>query len=283
MPGRQRHSRKLFRVKVVQQTGVWRALLCNCREHAFIVESHLMTPKPLAHWLLIALLLGAPQARGQAVCSSDGQPLPRRLVERFINADCDTCWADPVTNPTKNDELALDWIVPGSQNDEAPLAAAASSDAWLRLSALKHARPTAHDSRMTDLSPWPEASLRLAHGVALGGYVGASIEFRLPKTARLDAPPQAWLVLVETLTQGSEGSPVSRNLVRNVFQPSWNMHNSLLIEEQLSFKETRPLSIPPGANPQRLRLVGWVQDSQGQTLLATQTVCEPPDESEKSP
>ena len=97
-----------------------------------------MTSNPLARWALITSLLGTPLAQGQSVCSSDDQPMPQQLLERFINADCDLCWADPATPAAANDELALDWIVPGSRGDDAPLAAAASRDAWLRLETLKH-------------------------------------------------------------------------------------------------------------------------------------------------
>ncbi len=240
-----------------------------------------MTSNPLARWALITSLLGTPLAQGQSVCSSDDQPMPQQLLERFINADCDLCWADPATPAAANDELALDWIVPGSRGDDAPLAAAASRDAWLRLETLKQSRPNTHESRLTGVAGWPGASLRVAHGLALGGYVGASIELTLPKGARGDTPPQVWLALVETLAPGTEGSTVSRNLVRNVLQPSWNMRDALSINEHLSFKEIRPLTIPAGANPQRLRVVGWVQNDQGQTTMAVQSVCVPPDESEK--
>ena len=39
----------------------------------------------------------------------------------------------------------------------------------------------------------------------------------------------------------------------------------------------RPLSIPPGTTPERLRVVGWVQDASGRVLTAAQSVCVPAD------
>ena len=67
----------------------------------------------------------------------------------------------------------------------------------------------------------PLVKLRVAHGLALGGYIGASIELTV------DAIPagnwQPWLLLLETIPAGMEGTPVTRNLVRNVLIPSWQI------------------------------------------------------------
>jgi hypothetical protein len=209
------------------------------------------------------------------VCSSDGQVPPQALVERFINAECDTCWSDPSTPTSAQGALALDWIVPSPHGDAAALSAAASRDALLRLESLNRNQPATQASHTVPVSAWPGASLRVAHGVALGGYLGASIELTLPQSETAKWPLQAWLVLVETLPPGVADSPVSRNLVRNVLQTSWNMRDALLISEQMSFKEMRALNIPDGANPQRLRVVGWVQDASGQIMIAAQSACQP--------
>jgi hypothetical protein len=107
--------------------------------------------------------------------------------------------------------------------------------------------------------------------------LGASIALTLPVNDFVKWPVQAWLVLVETLPPGVADSPVSRNLVRNVLQPSWNKREALLISEQMSFEEMRALNIPEGANPQRLRVVGWVQDASGQIMVAAQSACQPED------
>jgi hypothetical protein len=33
------------------------------------------------------------------------------------------------------------------------------------------------------------------------------------------------------------------------------------------------MSLPPGANPQRLQVVGWVQDAQGRIVAAARSNC----------
>ena len=235
--------------------------------------------QPLSHYrpstACIALMsaLSALPAHSQSLCSSDGQTPPTALFERFINAECDTCWRDPSTPTGGTDALTLDWIVPSPLGDAAALSAAASRDALWRLESLSRSAPSTQNSQRIQVTAWPGASLRVAHGVALGGYLGASIELLLPQSHGLTWPLQAWLVLVEPLPPGVADSPVSRNLVRNVLQTIWNMRETLLNSEQLGFKEMRALNIPEGANPQRLRLVGWVQDAQGQILATSESAC----------
>lgn len=229
----------------------------------------------------LAVVLCALPARAQSVCSSDGQAQPQALLERFVNAECDTCWSDPATPPAPQGALALDWIVPSPLGDAAALAAAASRDALLRLESLNRQKPATQSSQRIRVSTWPGANLRVAHGVALGGYLGASIALTVPQSKAVSEaikwPLEAWLVLVETLPPGVADSPVSRNLIRNVLQPIWNMGNALLISEQMSFKEMRAMNIPEGANPQRLRVVGWVQDASGQIIVAAESACLPED------
>ena len=244
-----------------------------------------MTPHPLENqapafaetwrraFLLIALLLCTPLAHSQSACSSDGQPAPTALLERFINADCASCWRDPTTPVASSGALALDWISPGSQGEDAPLAPAANRDALMRLAELNQAQPKAQISQISTVSGWPGATLRVAHGPAVSGYLGASIELTLPPGTVMTTPLQAWLVMVETLPQGLEDSPVSRNLVRNVLQPTWHIREALQNKEHLSYKELRPLNIPPGAKPERLRVVGWVQDASGRVAMAAETAC----------
>ena len=82
------------------------------------------------------VLLTAPiQAQAQSFCASDGQPVPVQLIERFINADCDSCWSDPATPRPGLGGIALDWIIPGGLDEDAPLSAVATRDALARLEA----------------------------------------------------------------------------------------------------------------------------------------------------
>jgi hypothetical protein len=176
--------------------------------------------------------------------------------------------------------LVLDWIVPGAQGDDAALSAAATQDALVRLAEFKRPTPETQSSHLVNVSGWPGATLRVAHGPAVSGYLGASIELILPAGTRIDTPLQPWLVMVETLPPGFESSPVSRNLIRNVLQPTWNMRESLQTSEQMNFIEIRPMNIPQGANPERLRVVGWLQDTGGHLLMAAESAC-PPEEKEE--
>ena len=217
---------------------------------------------------LLAALQAAPLAQAQSFCSSDGQPRPLALVERFINADCASCWADPAAPKPQPRELAIDWIVPGSKGDDAPLSAAASTDSRTRLAALGRTAPAQMDDARQPLVA-AARTLRVAHGLPFNGYLGTSIALQPAGTA----PWHAWLILVETVPAGTDGSPVERNLVRNVLQPPWDKHRTLLKSEQNKLLESRPMSIPEGANPQRLRLVGWVEDARGRVRAIAQSQC----------
>jgi len=216
-------------------------------------------------------LLAAAGAQGQSSsCASDGIPQPAALVERFISADCESCWSDAKTARAGRGELALDWIVPGSRGDDAPLSAAASRDSLTRLKALGRKSPV--QSETSRLKPRRDGhQLRVAHGLPFYDYIGTSIEL----TPATGGPWKAWLLLVETIPPGTEGTPVERNLVRNVFQPAWASADPLSKEEQMRLLESRPMSIPEGAKRERLRVVGWVENARGQLVAMAQSHCQP--------
>ena len=216
--------------------------------------------------LVLALAaLASPWAAGQSYCSSDGQTQPARLLERFTSADCETCWADGSAR-AEPDELALDWILPGTKGEDAPLSAAASTDAQARLAALQRPAPATVDAvrRMVQA---PKRGLRVSHGLPFNGYLGTSLELKQPRKE----PWTAWLLLVETIPAGSDGTPIERNLVRNTLQLAWPAG-----PEQPRLFESRPMSIPDGARPERLRVVGLVQDGRGRIRAIAQSRCTPP-------
>ena len=221
--------------------------------------------------LLIALAaLSGADARAQSFCSSDGQTQPARLLERFISADCSSCWTDATERAGPN-ELALDWVVRGTKGDEAPLSAAASSDALVRLEALKRVAP----SEVENARHWvqtPKRGLRVSHGLPFNGYLGTSIELKSPQPG----PWTAWLLLVETIPAGTEGTAVERNLVRNALQVAWGASAPLTRSELARLYEARPMSIPDGAQPGRLRVVGWVEDGRGRMRAIAQSRCAAP-------
>ena len=235
----------------------------------------------------LAVQLCSASAWAQASCASDGQRALVALVERFISADCEACWSDPATPKVKAAELALDWIVPSAKGDDAPLSIAASRDAPARLLALRMDAPRTVASARHKVVTLPAAkapTLRVAHGVALGGYMGTSIELKPARGAALPRQPlTAWLLLVELVPAGTDGTPVARNLVRNALYPAWNVRSMLFNTEQLRQQhppvparlyESRPMSIPAGTNPEHLRVVGWVEDASGRVIASAASVCE---------
>jgi hypothetical protein len=227
--------------------------------------------------LFVGCALLAPLAQAQSFCASEGQAIPTALLERFINADCEACWGQvPADTPTPQ-ALALDWIVPSARGDEAPLSAAASRDALVRLDAMGMRAPPSTQAISTPVPLGPDFSLRVGHGLPVGGYLGASIELKISPGSRVQGDLSAWLVLIEAIPAGVDGTPVARNLVRNALVSNWNVLKQLTNKEQPSFREMRPLSIPTGSTPERLRVVGWVQDERGQVLTAAQSLCVSPD------
>ena len=228
--------------------------------------------------LLLAVVVLAPLAslgtvHSQSFCASDSQPKPAQLLERFINADCDSCWKDPSTPKATKDQLALDWVTPGSQGDDAPMSAIATRDALTRMKSLKKQPPVASSSQAQAVRGMKGTTLRVAHGLPLSDYVGASIELKpIPASAR-GQNWTAWLALVETLPAGTEGSPVARNLVRNLFHAPWNVRNQLSETEQIRFFDQRSMRIAPGADASRLRVIGWVEDQNGQIVAAAASQC----------
>jgi hypothetical protein len=217
-------------------------------------------PRTACLFLLLALPLA-----GHALCTSDDVPPSAALLERFISADCAECWRDRATPQPGKDTLVLDWVVPGLKGENAPLSAVASLDAMERLRYLKEPTPQRSSSvssrRQGDLAP-----LRLAQGQAFNDYVGTSMELK----EHANDAWRAWLLLVEKLPAGTEGSPVARNLVRNVFRPEWA---NTVGRGAGRLAETRAMQIHHGANPERLRLVAVLQDGRGRIRAITQTEC----------
>ncbi len=221
---------------------------------------------PTIRALAVAVLACPLFAHAQAYCASDGQPAPQALVERFINADCDSCWGDAKTPRAGPRELALDWIVPVARGDEAPLSAAASRDSLARMEVLKRQLPATADALTTRVQAGA-SRLRVSHGMPFNDYLGTSIEL---KPAR-SGPWTAWLLLVETIPAGVEGTPVERNLVRNALQVEWDGRKP----GTRQLFEARPMLIPEGAKPERLRVAGWVEDPQGRIGGVAVSRCKP--------
>jgi len=220
-------------------------------------------------------LLPWQSASAQAVCASDGQPQPVRLLERFINADCAGCWTDAGTPKAARRELALDWVLPGGKGNDAPFSAVATRDAAQRIEALQTKKPDEASSRRSAVRRLPGERLRVAHGLPVTGYIAASIALTPSPSAAQTGPWTAWLALVESLPVGTEGSPVARNLVRNSFKVNWYGREQLQKSERMGFVEQRSMGLPEGADTSRLRVVGWIEDEQGRVRAAAASSCLP--------
>lgn len=227
--------------------------------------------------LLAGSLLLATAAQAQSSCSSDGQTAPIVLLERFLNADCEACWADKAGGEPPAGTLALDWIAPGSQGEDAPLSAAALRDSLWRLQALGQALPAKTVQWTQPKYALRGLQLRVAHGGVLNGYVGASIALALPPDLVKAAEQHGWnvwLAVVENIAAGTDGTQLARRLVRNTHQPRWNWAETAQGGgASLSFSDSRIMSLPGGTRAERLGVVGWVQDGQGRVLAAAQSRC----------
>lgn len=242
---------------------------------------------------VLTALFGLSAAQAQSSCSSDGQAVQSAIIERFMSADCASCWTARVAQAGRPQlgmsQIAVDWIVPSASGDDAPLSAAAGRDALARLAALGLPAPAASLQRRSLVNlggaaapsnPRGKPPMRVARGIALNGYLGASIELKLPprqaKALQSALPLTAWLLLVEELPPGTEGSPVARLLVRNALVQTWAAAGALAADGTLSWAESRPMSIAAGANPERLRVVGWVEDARRRLVAVAASVCDHP-------
>ena len=79
----------------------------------------------------------------------------------------------------------------------------------------------------------------------------------------------AWLLLVEKMPAGADGSPVPRVVVRKVFRPDWQGTD----RGPGALAETRSMQMPARSRPERLRLVAVLQDGRGRMRAITQTEC----------
>lgn len=243
-----------------------------------ILLAALMRPAPLHAQPAAAK---TPGARAFVACSSDAQAVPRRLVERFLSADCEACWqqlppyrAGEAPAPA---DAVIDWVLPGRQGDEAPLSAVALRDALWRLQARGIDAPSGAAPAAQVLLP-PQRRLldpprlRVAHGSAVLGHVGVSIEM----TPARGGPWTVWLVLTEQVPAGTEGTPVAREVVRGSLRLDWTAR---AVPGQAAtpvpWRERRVMQLPDGTQADRLRLTAWAEDTQGRIATMARSACPP--------
>jgi hypothetical protein len=199
----------------------------------------------------------------------------KEIYERITNADCEACWSQPQL--TSKSGSTLDWIAPSPAGEDAPLSAAANRDALLRLENLRIGLPKEQRIVKTTISP-SAYKIRVAHGLAVAGYIGSSIELtsfpNFPQNSSKSRNLTAVLLLTETIPKGTADSPIERNLVRNMLIETWQVAPiPLKKSEKQVILTRRPLSIPQGVNPDNLHVFGWVQDDKGQVLAAALSLC----------
>jgi hypothetical protein len=214
--------------------------------------------------LAAAVVLALPLA-AHALCTSDQVPQPQAVLERFLSADCEACWRDPRTPVPGANTVVLDWVLPGRLGDDAPLSAVASQDGLDRLAVLGKTVPD-QSGTVGSVRTGNAVNLRLAQGEPVNDYVGTTIELKQPGREAWNA----WLLLVESLPAGAEGSTVPRNLVRNVFRPDWD---KVAGRAPGALAEARAMQIHEGAKPDRLRLVAILQDARGRIRAISRTEC----------
>jgi len=190
-------------------------------------------------------------AAAQAQCPAS---VPTVLVERFISADCEVCWADG--NALVGRPFVLDWIVPGTRGDEAPLAAAAIVEATARAGALPHAGSV---ERRQTLPPKQGLRISVEDGPAWNGYMALRLRVQLGGDT-FAAGTAGYLALVENVPAGDEGNSIERNLVRVLAGPL------LLDGTRAGTEHLLALRVPFGAKAERLGGVGWVQAASGQVV-----------------
>lgn len=208
------------------------------------------------------------------------------VLERFVNADCEACWSDVATPApsARSGTVVLDWIVPAASGDQAPMSAAATNDAIVRLEAIGRKVPPTSDVHVISVERTASAAgkLRVAHGMPFNDYIGTAISWAPAGHAKAQTPFHAadqnqWtyhLLLVESVPAGTNGTAVPRQIVRNLLEGSWTSGDlRTATKKRPHWMETRSMRIPEGAQAERLSMVGWVSDARGRTIAATQSVC----------
>jgi hypothetical protein len=217
--------------------------------------------------LTLALFAWAP---AHAECAAP----PRLLLERFISADCEACWrvVPPSPAPAQGGTpFVLDWIVPSSRGDQAPLSPVTVPEATPRAA---RAGSLVSDEVLTQSTPLAGPSalqLKVEDGPAWNSYIALRLEVSYTASRPLPQGLAGYLALVERFGAADEGTPVARQRVRSVIGP-------LPLDGLAQGRKVdhlRAVRVPANVSPERLAVVGWLETPAGR-VLAVASRADPP-------
>lgn len=192
------------------------------------------------------------------------------LDEAFIAADCTACWASaaPTATRASSARWRLDWITPTT--GDAPMAAAALPEATERALRAGGTRPPGSqlETQRSITTPLRGLHLQVVSGPAWQGYIGLEMSLRQPVRRPLPAGSTAWLALIEQVDAGSEGTAITRALVRSVAGPL-----PLDGSAGRTLKHLRALRWPTSALPERLHARAWIEGPGGEVLAVAADRC----------
>jgi hypothetical protein len=192
------------------------------------------------------------------------------VVERFISADCDTCWTDKAVSTIADDVWLLDWIVPSARGDDAPLSSAAPTEAIARAKrALKTALPANRPALQQTKARAPaQFGLRIATGPAWNGYFGVQVD----GSGHIAGARSVWIALVETVAAGTDGTAVPRQLVRTVAGP-FELRE---LRDGQPWQLLQAMRWPDTAKAARLRARTWLEGADGRIVVMAGERCRAP-------
>lgn len=214
-------------------------------------------------WILGATLLATVAPAAAANCPQQ----TGTIVERFISADCAQCWASIPGELVNSKQWLFDWIVPSSLGEVAPLSPAAPAESGDRARRLTGGEFADGQSATHQTKLGARKSLRLSvsSGPAWNGYFGVQFDASgpVPRSAT------GWVGLVEIVPEGTDGTPVVRNLVRSIAGPLdlATLHPGRPIRALLA------LRWPETAQPERLRARAWIESADGRLIAIADEGC----------
>jgi hypothetical protein len=199
----------------------------------------------------VAAVAGVAFAAGDEASTAASVPCPpanAAVLERFINADCETCWT--------------------AKGDDAPLSPAAPAEAASRARRALGAEPTSGRTiaQRSAARNGKTVLLHVASGPAWSGYFAVQLE----GSGRAPSGSSAWIALVESVTAGTDGTIAPRQLVRTVAGP----FEPAELRSGKSWQRLQALRWPPTAKAVRLHARAWIEQRDGRIVAMASERCD---------